>query len=65
LAESTARKMRETGCNIAILERHGVVAYSASDIYDALDTIEALEDLAKIIIAKTILGKLASNTGSL
>ncbi len=62
LAETTARKMKETNCNIAILERHGVVAYSTNDIYDALDTVEALEDLAKIILAKTILDKLTLNT---
>jgi L-fuculose-phosphate aldolase len=48
LAITVARTLKETGCNTAILRGHGVVAYSNQDPYDALDTVESLEDLAKI-----------------
>ncbi|MEM0365960.1 MAG: class II aldolase/adducin family protein [Acidilobaceae archaeon] len=50
LAVATAKALAESKCNIAILYRHGIIAYSSIDPYDALDTIEALEDLAKITI---------------
>ncbi len=49
LAKKVAKAIRE--CNICILRKHGVVAVS-SDIYSALDTLEALEDLAKMTIYK-------------
>ncbi|MEB3861374.1 MAG: class II aldolase/adducin family protein [Desulfurococcales archaeon] len=48
LAESVARGMARSGCNVAIMRRHGVVAYSAKTVYHALDAVEAVEDLAKI-----------------
>lgn len=55
LALTVARILKDTGCNVAILEKHGVVAYSNLDPFDALDTIESLEDLAKITFTKSIL----------
>lgn len=51
LAATTAKMLREQGCNAAILRRHGVVAYSSVSIYHALDMVEALEDLARIWFA--------------
>lgn len=55
LAEAVGRALQETGCNIAILEKHGVVAYSANSLYEALDAIEALEDLSRILLARKLL----------
>ena len=52
LALTVARTLKETGCNTAILKRHGIVVYSNQDPYDALDTVESLEDLAKIHLLK-------------
>ena len=50
-----AKKISEAleDCNVCILRRHGVVAVG-SDIYKALDIVEALEDLAKMNIVKYI-----------
>ena len=50
-----ARKVSEAlkDCNVCILRRHGVVAVG-SDIYKALDIVEALEDLAKMNIVKYV-----------
>lgn len=47
LATSVGRAL-EAGCPVAILEGHGVVAYSELGIYHALEIIEALEDLSMI-----------------
>ncbi len=52
LALTVARTLRDSGCNTAILRRHGVVVYSSQDPFDALDTMESLEDLAKIHLLK-------------
>ncbi len=41
-------KALEAGCPAAILEGHGVVAYSELGIYHALEIVEALEDLSMI-----------------
>jgi L-fuculose-phosphate aldolase len=54
LALTVARALKESGCNTAVLRRHGVVAYSNQDPFDALDTIESLEDLAKIHLLKQL-----------
>jgi L-fuculose-phosphate aldolase len=51
LARKVAETLEKTGCNAAILKGHGTVAYSTHSIYHALDTLEALEDLAKITLA--------------
>ncbi|MCE4605063.1 MAG: class II aldolase/adducin family protein [Desulfurococcales archaeon] len=48
LAESVAKMLSQNGCNVAIMRRHGVVAYSSKTVYHALDAVEAVEDLAKI-----------------
>jgi len=60
LAEATAKALAETGCNVAILDDHGVVAYSPLDPFDALDTVESIEDLAKIVALRRVLGSLKS-----
>ncbi|MEB3773569.1 MAG: class II aldolase/adducin family protein [Desulfurococcales archaeon] len=57
LAKETANTMMREGCNVALLRRHGIVAYSSKSIFHALDIIEALEDLAKTLICKKILNK--------
>lgn len=57
LALAVAKTLKDTGCNVAILENHGVVAYSHLDPFDALDTLESLEDLAKIILLSFITGR--------
>jgi L-fuculose-phosphate aldolase len=49
LAESAASTLRSTGCRAAVLERHGAVTV-ASDLWEALDAMEALEDLAWITL---------------
>lgn len=55
LAKAVAEAFVNTRCNLAVLERHGVVAYSSSSLYEALNAIEALEDLSKIIIARELI----------
>lgn len=48
LAETVRRVIVETGCNVVVLERHGVLVYSDKTIYHALDLLEAVEDLSRI-----------------
>ena len=50
LAEIVSKTVRETGCNAIILDRHGALAYSDKSIYHALDLLEALEDLSRIML---------------
>ncbi len=47
LAEAVGRALESTGCNVAVLRRHGIVAYSTISAYDALDVVEAMADLAQ------------------
>ena len=54
LALAVAKTLKDTGCNTAVLRRHGVVAYSNLDPFDALDIVESLEDLAKIHILRQL-----------
>lgn len=54
LAETVGATLEKTGCNIAILEKHGVVVYSERNLYDALDVVEALEDLSRMIISRRL-----------
>ncbi|MEM1927240.1 MAG: class II aldolase/adducin family protein [Acidilobaceae archaeon] len=54
LAEAVASVLEKTGCNTAVLEKHGVVAYSRRDLYEALDMIEALEDLSRIMLVREL-----------
>jgi len=49
LANVVKETIMRTGCNVIILQRHGVLAYSDKTIYHALDLLEAVEDLSKII----------------
>ncbi len=53
LAEAVASVVKETGCNAIILDRHGALVYSEKSIYHALDLLEALEDLSKIMLHLT------------
>jgi len=47
LAEAVGREAAR-GCNVILLEGHGVVVWSPATIYHALDLLEAVEDLAWI-----------------
>ncbi|MEM0340385.1 MAG: class II aldolase/adducin family protein [Acidilobaceae archaeon] len=57
LAKVVAEAFVKTGCSLVVLEKHGVVAYSSSSLYEALNAIETLEDLSKIIIVKELIKK--------
>ena len=50
LALEVGRVIRESGCNALILERHGALVFSSKSIYHALDLLEALEDLSRIML---------------
>ena len=50
LADKVGETIRDTGCNALILDRHGALVYSDKTIYHALDLLEALEDLSKIML---------------
>lgn len=54
-SEELARKTAEavSKCPVVVLKGHGVVAAS-NDVYSALNAIEALEDLCKIVILRSI-----------
>ncbi len=61
LAKEAAKALSR--CNVAVLEKHGAVAVGLSSdpveaIYEALDRLEALEDAAKIVLARMSLGEL-------
>ena len=49
LAKVVKETVMGTGCNVIILQRHGALVYSDKTIYHALDLLEAVEDLSKII----------------
>ena len=49
LAKVVKETIMGTGCNVIILQRHGALVYSDKTIYHALDLLEAVEDLSKII----------------
>jgi len=49
LANVVKETIMRTGCNVIILQRHGALVYSNKTIYHALDLLEAVEDLSKII----------------
>jgi len=55
LAKAVATALKESKCPTAILKGHGVVAYSSESIYEALEIVEALEDLSKIQILLRLL----------
>ena len=57
LASATAEALKASGCRAAVLKRHGVVTYSARDVYEALDAAEALADAARVILFSRLLGK--------
>ena len=42
-------------CRVAVLLGHGAVAITKGDIFSALDALEALEDVSKIELLKTLL----------
>lgn len=44
-------------CQAAALRGHGIVAYSSRDIYEALDIVEALSDLAEIQLYISLMRK--------
>ena len=48
LAEAVGNAVRSTGCNVIVLEGHGLLVYSSDSPYHALDLLEAIEDLAYI-----------------
>ena len=50
LAVKVAEAVKATGCNALVLERHGALVYSDRTIYHALDLLEALEDLSRIML---------------
>ncbi len=50
LAEAVASTLKSTGCKAAVLEDHGAVTV-AHDLWAALDSMEALEDLAWMHLA--------------
>ncbi|GAB6147561.1 class II aldolase/adducin family protein [Stetteria hydrogenophila] len=58
LAERVAEALAGSGCRVAVMERHGVVAYSTESIYRALDAVEAVEDLARIVYAEALASRL-------
>lgn len=49
LANTVAETIKRTGCNVLVLERHGALVYSNKSIYHALDLMEAIEDLSRIM----------------
>ena len=51
LADAAAEALRRSGCNAAVLRRHGIVVYSRAGLYDAVDAAEALSDLASMQLA--------------
>ncbi len=53
LADAVSSSLKG-GCNAALLKEHGAVAVSAGSIYEALEVIEALEDLARIELLTSI-----------
>jgi L-fuculose-phosphate aldolase len=58
LASETARALRD--CNVAVLEAHGVVAIGTSEdpvraVYEAVDRIEVLEEIARATILSRLL----------
>jgi len=55
LARAVAEALASTGCRAAVLEGHGAVTV-AGDPYRALDAMEALEDLAWIMLASRAAG---------
>ncbi len=67
LAKETAKRLASSGCRIAVLEAHGVVALGVGEpreaLIQALDLIEAVENAAKRALAALALG--ASVAGSL
>jgi L-fuculose-phosphate aldolase len=54
LADKVASALAGSRCRVAVMERHGVVAYSPDSIYRALDAVEAIEDLARIVYAEAV-----------
>ena len=56
LASATAEALKASGCRAAVLKRHGVVTYSARDVYEALDAAEALADAARVILFSRLIG---------
>ena len=56
LADEVARALKASGCRAAVLRRHGVAVYSTTDVYEALDAVEALEDAAKVILTSRLRG---------
>ncbi|MGC9210380.1 MAG: class II aldolase/adducin family protein [Acidilobus sp.] len=56
LAEAVAGALKASGCRAAVLRRHGVVAYSGRDAYDALDAVESLADAARIMLFRALRG---------
>ncbi|MGC9071260.1 MAG: class II aldolase/adducin family protein [Acidilobus sp.] len=50
IAAAAAEALRSSGCRAAVLRRHGVVAYSEKDAYEALDAVESLADAARITL---------------
>nr|ALA98809.1 class II aldolase [uncultured Acidilobus sp.] len=55
LANAVSEALSRSGCNAAVLRKHGIVTYSAVSAYDALDAAEALSDLAYEIILLELL----------
>ena len=51
LADAAAEVLKKGGCNAAVLRRHGIVVYSKVGLYDAVDAVEALSDLASMQLA--------------
>lgn len=54
LADEVASVLTGSRCRVAVMERHGVVAYSTDSIYRALDAVEAIEDLARIVYSEAL-----------
>ncbi len=54
LADRVASALAGSRCRVAVMERHGVVAYSPDSIYRALDAVEAIEDLARIVYSEAL-----------
>ncbi len=50
LAEAVAQALNASGCRAVIMERHGAVTVS-SGLWDAVDAMESLEDLAWIALS--------------
>ena len=60
LAERAAKALAKRECNIAVLEGHGAVAIGTNSdpvqaVYEAVDKLEALEDLARATLLHNLL----------